>query len=47
MYIDGWELCLVVMGGASSSKGCEFKSQRLILDGSFFKFNYYKNRIDV
>ena len=27
---------LVVMGGHSCAKGCEFKSQRLILDGYFY-----------
>ena len=29
---------LVVMGGNSSSRGCELKSLRWLLDGSFFKF---------
>ena len=29
---------LVVMGGDSHSKGCEFESQHHILDGHFFTF---------
>ena len=32
--LDG-SLGLVVMGGDSCSKGCEFKSQHCILDGHF------------
>ena len=28
----------MVMGGDSCPRGCEFKSQRRILDGSFFTF---------
>ena len=29
---------LVVMGGDSCSKGCEFESQHRILDGNFFTY---------
>ena len=34
---------LVVMGGESCSKGCEFKSRHHLLDGHFFTFICYKN----
>ena len=34
---------LVVMGGASCSKGREFEFRYRILDGHFFTFNCYKN----
>ena len=34
---------LVVMGGGSCSKGCEFKSRHRKLDGHFFIFIRCKN----
>ena len=34
---------LVVMGGHSCAKGCEFKSRHHILDGHFFTFICCKN----
>ena len=34
---------LVVMGGDSCSKGCEFESQHHLLDGHFFTYICCKN----